>query len=137
MSTVAPTKEFKNVIKADVTLNDAGDVYSTAITPAITNGRTLVRVYWNDDDDALVESKTLTIGLGNAAGASKVDGVIIKVLTGGSGNTAVVKGDLLAEWIIPPTYENTGVNYTIWLRSDNTGSGLTGKDVQVQISMIM
>ena len=132
------TQKYAQIIKSDVTLNDNADVYSTAFEVNRTNGKMLVQVYWNDDADALTENKTLTMGIGNDEGNAKLNGSgnIFSVLTGASGNTSIAKGDLLGEYILPPSVEDEG-EITVWLRSDSTTSGLTGKNVQVQISAIV
>ncbi len=134
--TYVSTNKYQQIIKSDIALNDGGDVYSPAFSPRGTNGNILVQVYYNDTTGTLTEAKTLTFGLGNADRNAKVDGVIIKVITGGSGGTAIAKGDLLAEFIFPPSYILSGVDYSIWVRSDSTTSGITTKEVQLQISAI-
>jgi len=130
------SKDFVTVVKSDVALTEDTTTYSTAFTPQKTHGRTIIQVrYSHATAGTLDEAKALTIGLGNAAGTAVVDGIVFKSYLPGSGGTEFNRGDLMAEWIIPPSVENTGLAYTVYFTmADNAGT-ITGKTAQVEIRM--
>jgi len=130
------SNEYKQVIKADLALPDNTTARTDAFSIPKTNGRCLIRIYWNDTDGTLaMGTGTLSFQLTDTN--NNALGMTIMSYTGGIDfdGTTFKKGDLLAEYIVPPSVEDEG---TIKVQA-TTGesSGISTKKVSVQYSMIM
>ena len=129
------SNEYKQVIKADLALPDNTTARTDAFSIPKTNGRCLIRIYWNDTDGTLTSAEgILSFQLTDTS--NNALGMTIMSYTGGiDDGTTFKKGDLLAEYIVPPSVEDEG---TIKVQA-TTGesSGISTKKVSVQYSMIM
>ena len=129
------SNEYKQVIKADLALPDNTTARTDAFSIPKTNGRCLIRIYWNDTDGTLASAEgilsfQLTDTSNNALGMTLMS-YIGDVVSG----TTFKKGDLLAEYILPPSVEDKG---TIKVQATTgASSGVNTKKVSVQYSMIM
>ena len=129
------SKEYKQVIKADLALPNNTTARTDAFAIPKTNGRILIRIYWNDTDGTLTaDSGTLSFQLTDSSDAAL--GMTLMSYTGTTATgTVFTKGDLLAEYILPPSVEDKG-SIKVQATTGST-SGVNTKEVSVQYSMIM
>ena len=129
------SNEYKQVIKADLALPDNSTARTDAFSIPKTNGRILIRIYWNDDDDILTaDTGTLSFQLTDSS--NNALGMTLMSYTGTTATgTTFTKGDLMAEYILPPSVEDEG---SIKVQATTgSSSGVAASEVSVQYSMIM
>ena len=131
------TKDFPHIVKSDLAITQNTTVYSPNYAPKKTNGRQLVKVVYNDANGTLDATKLMTIGIANAVGSNNVyNGNVIRTWYDGAATITFTKGDVMAEFILPPHMEALTA-LRVYITLVNSAGTIHTKDCQVQVSMIM